>query len=273
MVDTSETLTESRIRDVTPPGFETTLTDDGRLRQLHNQDVDDVLSSIVQDYEGNTLDEKGIIDYEIQRTLTSFLTPERSMELPGTGLEYSNGNLYSFAAMYKQSDDTPTGVIQDLRRAQSDDLVFTFATPEVYNNIIGADPGDAEYVDNFKIEGVEEGEEVVLVGEGGYNSSAEEPLDLGDNERLYFTGDYVDVSSGKSIFNRHEWVSVDGQTEDYGPMSFIFDNRLSGANLGFGHGAHLKRDGELHLKAYEAGDAELWPVAFYMAPGHRAPGL
>lgn len=273
MVETTETLTERRLREITPAGFETTLTDDGRLRSLANQDVDGVIDDTVQDYEGNVLTERNIIEYEIQRVLTSFLSPERTMELPGLGLEYSNGNIYSFAAQYKQSDDTPTGTIQDLRRAQSDDLVFTFATPQVYNSIIGASDGDADHKHSFKITGVSEGDQVTVIGGGGFDSSSSDSLSLGDDERMFFTGDFIDVSSGQSIFNRHEWVNVDGQTEDYGPMSFLLENRLSGANLGLGHGAHIKREAQLDFRAYEAGDAELWPVAFYMGPGHQAPGL
>lgn len=273
MANETQTLTERRIRELTPTGFETTLTDDNRLRSLESVDYDDIIADIVQDYEGNSLSEKEIIDYEVERFITSFLTPERTIEMPGTGLELGNGHIYAFAAQYKQSDDTPTGTIMDTRRAQSDDLVFTFAGPEVYNSIIGAEPGDPEYAANFKIEDVDEGEEVVLVGEDGFNSDTEGSMQLADNERMFFTGDFIDVSSGKSIFHRQEWVDVDGQTEDYGPYDFLLSNRLSGANVSMGHGAYVKRDAELHLKAYEAGDAEIWPVAYYMAPGHQAPDL
>lgn len=271
----TETLTESRLREAAPSGFQTTFTDEKRLRQLKKQDVEGVIDDTVQEYDGNALTEREIIEYEIQRVLASFLTPERTMELPGLGLEHGGdkSHLFSFAAMYKQSDDTPTGSIKDARRATSDDLIFTFATPEVYNTIVGAESGDSNYVDNFIIEDVEAGDEITLVGEDGYNSSTDSPLDLDDDERLFYTGDFIDVSPGKSIFNRHEWVEVDGESTNYGPASFLLNNRLSGANLALGHGAHLKRDGHLKLKAYEDGDAEVWPVAFYMAPGHKAPGL
>lgn len=273
MTDTTEMLTERRVRDVTPSGFQTTLTDDNRLRSLDDVDAEDELKDIVQDFGNNTLTEMEIINFEVERLITSYLTPERTIELPGTGLEYSNGHIHAFAAQYKSSDDTPTGTIKDPRRAGSDDLVFTFATPQVYNTIVGAEEGDSEYVDNFIIEDVEAGDEVVLVGEEGYNSSSEGNLNLDDDERLFFTGDFIDVSSGKSIFNRQEWVNVDGQTEDYGPYDFLLSNRLSGSNISMGHGAYVKREAELHLKAYEDGNAEVWPVAYYMAPGHKAPDL
>ena len=267
MVETTETLIERRLREKAPAGFVSTLTDDGNLRQLDNQDVS-TLQDTVQEFNGNTLTEKNVIDTVVQRVLAgSFLTPERTMELPGLGLEYSSDRLYSFAAAYKESDDTPTGTITDEQRAQADDLVFTFAGPEVYNQI-----GNST-VDNFKIEGVSAGEVVTLVGEDGYNSSADAVLDLDSDERLFYTGDFIDVSPGKSIFNRQEWVNVDGSAEDYGPTSWLFANRLSGANLALGSGARVKREVQLDVKAYEEGDAELWPVAFYMAPGHKAPGL
>jgi len=264
--ETTQTLIERRINNNAPVGFASTLTDEGHLRQLANQAVD--LSDTVQEYEGNVLTEANVIETVVQRVMAgSFLTPERTIELPGVGIEYEAGNIQAFAAAYKESDDTPTGTITDEQRAQADDLVFTFAGPEVYNQI-----GNST-VDNFKISDVSAGDVVTLVGADGYNSSASDPIDLDDDERLYFTGDFIDVSAGKSIFNRQEWVNVDGSAEDYGPISWLFSNRLSGANVSLGSGARVKREAQLNVKAYEDGDAELWPVAFYMAPGHKAPEL
>lgn len=267
MVETTETLVERRLRDKLPSGFVSTLSDESHLRQLANQDTSNI-ESTVQEFSGNKLTEKNIIDYVVERVLSgSFLTPERTMEIPGLGIEYSAGRLYSWAAAYKESDDTPTGTISDVQRAQSDDLIFTYAGPEVFNQI-----GTAS-VDNFQISGVTAGDVVHLIGEDGYNSTTDAPLDLEDDERLFFTGDFIDVSSGQSIFNRQEYVQVDGSSEDYGPISWLLSNRLSGANVSLGSGARVKRDVQLDLKAYEDGDAEIWPVAFYMAPGHKAPSL
>jgi hypothetical protein len=267
MVETTETLIERRLREKLPSGFVTTLSDEGHLRTLANQSTDNI-NETVQEFSGQALTEKNIIDVVIERVLTgSFLTPERTIELPGLGIEYNAGRLYSWAASYKASDDTPTGTIADAQRAQSDDLVFTFAGPEVYNQI-----GNSS-VDNFKTSGHTAGDVVTLVGEDGYNSSADAVLDLDEDERLFFTGDFVDVSSGKSVFNSQEYVQVDGSAEDYGPQRFLLSNRLSGANVSLGSGARVKRDVQLNLKAYEDGDAEVWPIAFYMAPGYKAPSL
>lgn len=267
MVETTETLIERRLRQQLPSGFVTTLTDESHLRTLANQDTGNI-EETVQEFSGNSLSEKNIIDTVVERVLSgSFLTPQRSIEIPGLGIEYTAGRLYSWAAAYKESDDTPTGTITDVQRAQSDDLIFTFAGPEVYNQV-----GTAS-VDNFKTTGHTAGDVVHLVGEEGYDDTQDAPLDLADDERLFFTGDFIDVSSGKSVFNRQEYVQVDGSSEDYGPISFLLSNRLSGANVSLGSGARVKRDVQLDLKAYEDGDAEVWPIAFYMAPGHKAPGL
>lgn len=259
----NETLTEARLADKLPSAFLSTIYEADRLRSLDNQSVD--LSGTVEEFGGNSFTEDDVIEKEIQKVLTSFLTPERTIELPGLGLEADR--IKAFAQYYKDSDDTPTGAITDKTRASADDLVFTFAGPEVYNHITGADDGDSGFINNFIIEDIDAGETITLIGEDGFNSSTEEPLKLGEDEMLFFTGDYIDLSEGKSIFHRLQWEDIDGDT-DHGPDDILLSGRLSGAHLGLGQGAWLKRQGQLTLKAYEDGDAEIVPVAFYMGPGH-----
>lgn len=273
MTDVTSTLVEEYVRNNIPDGFQTTLTDADRLRELENVSHEGIIDDVVDDYSDETLTERNVIDYEVNRIMSSFLTPERTMELPGTALEYYTGRLYSFAAAYKQSDDTPTGTIKDIRRAQSDDLVFTPITPAVINMVAGNEPGDPGFVDNFMIEGASAGDEVVIIGQDGFNSDTEAKLELDDNERMFFTGDTIDLTEGKSVLTRTEWVQVDGKSEDYGPIDQTLDKRLSGARLGLGNGAYVKRDGELHARIYEDGDLEPYPVGFYMGPGSNTPDL
>lgn len=268
MTEYTETLRESRIREAMPSGFETTMVDTSRLRDLYNTDLD--LDSTVEDYAGYEMTEEDVIETEVQRVITSYLLPERTVEIPGVGMELER--LKQFASWFKKSDDTPTGTITDVRRASADDLIFTFATPQVYNQIAELEDGDPEFVNNFNIEGVEEGDEINIIGEDGFNSSGDGVMNLSDNEMLYFTGDFIDLSEGKSIFTAMEWKDIDGDTS-YGPWDFMFDGRLSGFNLNLGQAAWLKRQGRAVLKAYEDGDAEIVPIAFYMGPGHKKPDL
>jgi len=272
MSEHTQTLADAMVREVMPDGWQTTITDGDRVRQLSDQDTGN-LDQTVDDYRGNTLTERNIVDFEVQRVLNAFLTPDRTMELPGTALEYDNGHLHAFASQYKESDDTPTGIVKSLRRAQSDDLVFTPVTPEVINSVAGLVSSDPEYVENFRITGNTAGDELTLLGDGGFDSGTANPLSLDDDERLFFTGDLVDLESGQSILTRSEWQTVDNKTEDYGPIDSTLDRRLSGTRLGVGVGAYIKREGQLQAKVYEDGATEPWPVGFYMAPGHKAPDL
>lgn len=272
MSEHTQTLADAMVREVMPDGWKTTITDGDRVRQLADQDTGN-LDQTVDDYRGNTLTERNIVDFEVQRVLNAFLTPNRTMELPGTALEYDNGHIHAFASQYKESDDTPTGIVNSLRRAQSDDLVFTPVTPEVLNSVAGLSSGDGEYTENFQVTGNTAGDELTLIGEDGFNSTTDAPLSLADDERLFFTGDIVDLQQGQSVLTRTEWATVDNKTEDYGPIDDTLDKRLSGSRLGVGVGAYIKREGQLQGKVYDDGDTEPWPVGFYMAPGHKAPDL
>jgi hypothetical protein len=262
----TELLTESRLRGNLPPGFKTTLYDSDRLRQLENADLS-TLNDVVDDYGSYELTEDDIIKAEIQRVLTAFQTPERTMEFPGTGMEVMNDHIRSFAARYKANQDTPSGTIKDARRANPDDIVFTFATPEVYDQISGSSQ------DNFDVTGQSVGT-LELVDTDGLpdgGQSADTSLDLDDNEMLYYTGDFIDLSSGQSIFTAIQYVDIDG--EDYGPDNGLFSTRLSGNHIFTGQGAWVKQTVDIDAKVIADGDAEIIPVAFYMGPGTNAPSL
>lgn len=263
----TELLAESRLRGALPSGFKTTLQDSERLRQLGNADLN-LTSNVIEDYEDFTLTERDIIVSEVQRTLSSFVTPERTMEFPGTGIEMANDHILQFAAAYKENQDTPSGSIKSPRRANPDDIVFTFAYPEVYEEI----SGDAQ--DNYLIEGASVGELEVIGDNGlddGTSNNSDSSLSLDDNEQLFFTGDFIDLESGRSIVTSLQWVDIDG--EDYGRDGNLFSTRLSGNHVMTGQGAWVKQTCDLDMKVYQDGDAEIVPIAFYMGPGGNLPSL
>jgi hypothetical protein len=265
IIERTQTLAESRLRGTLPTGFQSTQAASDRLRELANADVG-ILNEIVEDYGQNVLTERDVVRSEIQRVMTAFQTPERTLELPATGLEFEN--IQRFVADYKDDNDTPSGTVKDERRVNTDDLLFTFATPEVY----------ARITDNtqstFKNEGLSGGTTLDVVGDAGLSTAGNTngaSLNLDDDERLYFTGDFIDVSTGKSAITKIQWKDIDGR--DYGPDNGFFSNRLSGTHLFSGQGAYVKSTADLDAKVYESANAEIVPVAFYVAPGTKAPDL
>lgn len=263
----TELLKEADWAEVTPDGFNTTLVDEDRLRELETQSLSDI-GATVADYEDYQLSEENIIDLQVRRVLTSFLTPERTLELPGTGMEVAADHLKKFAAYYKDDNETPSGVIKDPQRASPGDIVFTFANAEVWEQISGEDQHD------FLSSDLTGGEVLDVIGDAGADTSenaSDESLELDDDEMLYFTGDYIDLSEGKSVITKIQWSDVDG--DSYGPDDGIFDNRLSGAHVMTAQGALVRSTADLDAKIYDDGDAELVPVAFYMGPATKAPSL
>jgi len=263
--DGTELLSESRLRGAMPDGFKTTLVDSNRLRQLDNADLN-AITEVVDDYGDYDLTERDLIRQEVQSVMTSFVTPERTMELPATGLEFER--LQRFAAYYKRDNETPSGTVKNLRRATVDDIVFAFATPEVYEEISGTAQ------DNYWATGLTGGNTLELVDQDGLpdgGQTAGTTLSLDDDEMLYFTGDYIDLSDGQSAITKVHMADIDG--EDYEPVDGVFQNRLSGTHTFVGQGAWVKQTVDIDAKIYEDGDAEVVPVAFYMGPGSKVPAL
>lgn len=263
----TELLAESRFRGAMPDGFKTTLTDSDRLRQLENADLSQI-DEVVDDYGNFQLTSRDLIQAEVQNVLTAFQTPERTLELPATGLEFDNNHLAQFAAYYKQDNETPSGTIKNLRRATVDDIVFTFASPEVYEEISGTAQ------DAYTTTGLTGGNTLELVDQDGLPGGGQASgtsLALDDDEMLYFTGDFIDLSDGKSVVTKIQYSDVDDK--DYSAVDGVLSNRLSGTHLFSGQGALVKQSVDIDAKIYEDGDAEIVPVAFYMAPGSKRPSL
>jgi len=275
----SQLAGESSLTENLPPGFQSTFLDPDRLRALRRSNPAQSLGDTVEEYSSggqtSTLTEEDIISSTADRVLTQFLTPERTLEFPGLALALNDGGgsslLEQFAAKYKEDNATPSGTIKDPARVGTDDIVFSFATPEVYSEIAN---GDLSGPDTFEQSGLTGGNTLQLVGDAGVDeatNAAGATLSLDDDEYLFFTGDYVDLSEGKSVLTATQFKDVDG--EDFGPMNALFSQRASGAHIMTTQGTYATASVDLDAKVYADGDAEVVPIAFYMAPGRKAPAL
>lgn len=261
---------EQAIAENLPSGFKNTFLEEDRLRRLTEADTG-VLGETVTEYSGNTLTENDVINSVADRILTSYLTPERTIEFPGLALSLSEGLLEQFAAKYKADNDTPSGTIKDAARAGTDDIVFEFASPEVWSIIAN---GDLTGPDTFQQSGLTGGDTLELIGQGGIDETTNtsgNSLQLDADEYLFLTGDFIDLSEGKSVVTKVQLADVDG--EDFGPIGGLFPNRLSGSHLFTAQGTYATSTIDVDAKVYENGDAEIVPIAFYMGPGTKSPGL
>lgn len=251
-----------------PSGFQSTLAESDRLRELSNVEVK--LDDTVEDWGGNTLTEGDVIRKHVQGIMTAFRSPEAeggaTLELAATAVEFTR--ILAFAQLYKNDNDTPSGTIKTPQRADPDDIVFSFATPEVYEEVSGTPQN------TFRADGLAGGSQVEIVGDSGLNEtnpSAGASLDLDADERMYFTGDIPDLSSGQSVLSKYQWSDIDG--ESYGQTPSVLQNRYSPLHAPVAQGAHVKSTADLDAKAYDDGNAEPVPIAFYMGPGSKAPSL
>lgn len=264
----TELLVESRLRGALPDGFNTTIVDENRLRQLQNTDYQSVLNDVVSDYMDFERTEMDVVEETIQRAFTAYQTDDRTVELPALGLIQDMATVQRFAAYYKGDNDTPSGTIKGPRDAGPDDIVLTPITPEVFEEITGNSQG------TYKAAGLSGGSTLDLVGDAGLPEAGNtngNSLTLDDDEMLLFTGDVIDASSGRSVLSKFMWNDIDG--EDYGPIPNYLTSRFSGFNLFTTQGAWIKSTADLDAKVYEDGDAEPVPVGFYLAPGTKAPTL
>lgn len=263
----TETKMEQRLRGNLPGGFNTLIYQEDRLRAFSDANTDN-LGETVAEYGNNTLTEAGVINMEVQRLLTAMQTPERTIELPATGLAHSAGHILSFAAMYKADQNTPSGTIKDARRAGVDDIVFTPITPEVYAEVTETNQT------TYEASGLTGGDTLELIDGDGLpdgGQTADSSLQLDDDEMMLFPGDYPDLSEGQSVVTAIQWNDIDD--EDYGPDNGALSTRLSGAHLLAAQGAVVKQTADLDAKVYTDGDAEVVPVGFYLGPGNKVPAL
>lgn len=271
----TSTTSEQSIRETLPEGFQTTFMEAERLRRLQNVQVNN-LGETVDEYQNRTLTENEVIVNHADRVLTSFLLPERTIEYPGLALtldpptEGPNGVtlLERWASLYKRDNDTPSGTIKDPVRASTDDIVFSFCTPEVWNEIAGTSKYD--YTQSGLTAGT-----LDLIGDSGIDGSANtngNSLQLDADEYLFFTGDVIDLADGQSVLTGATLTDVDG--EDFGPVNNqVLAQRHSGAHIATYQGTYATTTLDFDMKIYEGGDAEPVPLCFYLGPGQKAPSL
>ena len=270
------TATEDVYLNELPDGFKTTFLDSSRLRELADTNTEN-LDNVVEDYLDFDLTERQLIRQHADKLNTAFTLPERTIELPGLTLAMDPGVmpgdsslLELFAAKYKRDNSTPSGTIKTPARAKTEDIVFTMVTPEVFNQVNDNGGSTANYIRD----GLDDGDRLEVVGEGGIDGSTntyDNSLSLDDDEYLFFTGDYIDLSSGKSVISKFEYHDVDGK--DYGHINTLHRGRLSGLHLLLAQGTYVTSTVDIDAKVYDDGDAELVPVAFYMAPGDKTPDM
>jgi len=266
-VDLDTTDIVNRFKQINPEGWSTTLMDGKRLRRLEQADVSE-LDHVVTEYGSNELQEVDVIRREALKVADSYINPEGAYDIPGLMHALDNMHLEKFAAQYVADADTPSGNIAPVELAGSSDVIFTFATPEVWGEISEASKP------NFKQTGLKAGDTLELIGDAGIYSeisSADTALQLDSDEWLFFTGDVIDLS-GNGAITKLQLANVDGET-DYGPSSLTLQQRASDANILTGQGAIAQNELDLDAKIYQDGDAEPIPVAFYMAPGTKSPSL
>jgi len=250
-----------------PSGFQTTLSEAAKLRKLSNANVAN-LGDTVQEYQSYKLTEQDAIRSVVSSVADAFETPQATLQLPGTTVESQNGHILQFASAYKADNDTPSGTIKPASLAKTDDIVFTFANPEVYNQIAGTT------ISNFVQGNQSGGTTMNLVGDQGIdsaNNTQGSPLSLAADEWMFFTGDYIQLASGKGVTTKTQITSVDG--ENYGPADGMLSNRLSGAHVMTSEGTFAQSTIDIDVKVYQDGPSELVPVAFYMGPGTKNPAL
>lgn len=263
------------LMDVSPSGWKTTLMDEKRLRSLESAPVNE-LSNIVAEYGKNKITEKDVIQKEAVKVANSYLTPDGIYDLPGLMLALDNKHLQKFAAAYVGDADTPSGNVAPVELADSSDTIFTFATPEVWDEI-ASDPdnnGSSTGKNNFLQDSLTAGNTLDLIADGGIDSStssSDTTLTLNQDEYLFFTGDVIDLS-GNGCITKLKITNKDGES-DYGPSTATLQERASDARVLTGQGAFIQNEVDVDAKVYQDGDAELVPIVFYMGPGTKAPGL
>jgi len=263
------TALEEALAESLPDGFVNTFLEGSRLRRLRGQSTSN-LNNTVEEYDSFTLTESDVISNMAQRELTSFLTPERTIEFPGLALAIQEGLLTAWAARYKEDNDTPSGTITDPARAGVDDIVMSPLTPEVFQKITGDDTLPSNYLST----GLTAGDRLDLIGDAGHDTagnSADASLALDPSEQIFLTGDFVDLTQGQSVVTATEYPNIDGN--DFGPMNVMFQSRLSGAHIMTTQGTYATDEVDLDAKVYADGDAEIRPIGFYLGPGRNTPEL
>lgn len=270
-------LLQEREFDAFPDGFRTNFLDDDRLETLGNvlaegvtaSSTDDSLTGItrsVSEPAGSEMREVDEIDRVLDRVVSSFITPERTIQLPGVEL---NRNLIKAAAVaYKRDTDTPSGTIKPPELASNDDIVFEFVTPETYSEI---GTGTAF---NYIRTGLTDDTTVEVVGANGIDGGGAGSFTLNARDWLFFTGDIIDPLDDARL-TKFQWANIDGNT-NLGPSPAFLGRSVSSLHMQLVPAQLVKEDVRLQAKVYDAGaaqEAEPVPVAVRLTDGANVQAL
>ncbi len=248
-----------------PQAIPTTFVDGSRLEKLQNaydqrqRVLEDNVIVVPTKNGKRSIGEEEVIDMVASRVMYQFITPERDIKLPA--MELNKKLLKGAVVLFKQDSGTPSGTLKPPELATTDDLVIQFATPQVYNRL---GSGSA---DNFIQSGLTAGDVVQVVNDEGITGSGGGNLTAGDDDWLFFTGDFIDMNAD-SIITQVQFTDVDD--EDYGSTPAIVSERASNLHLITASGHLIKETVSVDAYAYDDGDAELVPMCLNISDGSNA---
>lgn len=274
-------LLQEREYDGLPSGFRTNFRDEERLEEFVNilsggQSVNEAVTGNIDGAldgttrtipGGDSMREVDEIDWVLDRVVSSYITPERTIQIPGIEL---NRNLIKAAAVsYKRDTDTPSGTIKPPEHATNDDIVFEFVTPETYSQIGTGTAG--RYIRT----GLTDDSTIEVVGTNGIDGGGSAAFtDFAASDWIFYTGDVIDPLNDARI-TKYQWLDVNGDT-NIGPTPSFFGRSVSSVHMQLITGELAKDSVRLQGKVYDAGtaqEAEPVPVAFRFADGADAQAL
>lgn len=265
-----------------PEGFRTTFINDDRLTYIQDahkrlQSGDLSLDQTVVEFGDHVLTERDVINRELNKVQSSFLLPERTVTLPGVAL--NRDAIMAIAAKFKDEHDLGPVVPSALAEPGQNQVVFEFATPEVYNDLANAQSGvSGVNANNFiRDNNLSAGNTVDIISDGGVAGTQGNTayLELArEDDELIFTGDILDPL-GDATLSKYEQADVDGN-DDLGPEDVLFQRRLSNLHIQTVQGNYIKTRFDLDGKVYDGGDtgaAEPVPVVFRLGQADNAGAL
>lgn len=259
-----------------PSGFRTNFIDDERLEtftsilaegvtETDDGSLTDITRSVSRPA-GSEFTEADEINWVIDRVVSSFVTPERSVALPGVAL--NRELIKAVAVAYKRDTDTPSGTIKPADFATNDDIAIEFVTPETYSEI---GTGTAF---NYIRTGLTDDSTVEVIGTNGIDGGGTAAFTLNARDWLFYTGDVLDPLDDARL-TKYQWTQVDGDT-NLGPSPDLLGRSVSSLHMQLIPAVLAKEDVRLQAKVYDAGaaqEAEPIPVAFRLTDGANVQAL
>jgi len=146
---------------------------------------------------GRRVGEGQVIDDVLDNIQNQIRVSERQIKLPG--LSANRELIKGAVADFKRN--VFDGNIKPAQTAGHDDIVVEFASAQVFNNL------QASTVQNFQQTGLAGGSVADIIPQAEAAEST-----LAENERLFFTGDFVDLNSDAIITAAHTRTLTETRT-------------------------------------------------------------